>query len=65
MVAKTIYYWETKRSQGNFKASSDSEAIAKKPKNCMVLYKEGPTPDGLPFIVVYEEKGRFTNESPF
>lgn len=54
-MKKTIYYYETDRRHGRFNAIDDKEAIDKLMyKNPMVIYKESDTPDGTPFIIIYE-----------
>ena len=54
-----IYYWESEDDNGRFYASDDSDAInfIKKFKHIQLLaiYKESPTPDGLPFIIVWKK----------
>ncbi len=49
-----IYYWETETGSGSFYAASDEEALSRKPVGCWVLYKENNTPDGTPFIILFE-----------
>lgn len=51
----TIYYYETPNRHGRITAANDDEALAKKPSNCIVLYKENDTEDGTPFIIIYEK----------
>lgn len=56
MRAGVVYYWETINSSGQFRAGSDQEALKKMPSDCLALYRESDTEDGLPFIMVHEFK---------
>jgi hypothetical protein len=58
----TTYYVET---EGQYcgellLAANDEDALLKMPKDTICLYKESDTPDGLPFIFIYERNK--TNE---
>lgn len=52
----TIYYWEGNGpTSGIFQAANDDEALQKISKQKLLcLYKESNTPDGTPFIMVWE-----------
>jgi hypothetical protein len=52
-MKKTIYYYETPLSYGEFKASSDQQALSRMPKNAVVLYKET---DNNTFKIIFERK---------
>ena len=54
----TTYYFERLRGCGRFSAKSDEEAKEQMPKDCILLYKESETTDGLPFIVVHDSKAK-------
>lgn len=51
------YYWESKTSFGQFKASSDEEAKEKVSRfsSKSFLYRESETEDGTPFVVILDE----------
>jgi hypothetical protein len=52
------YYWEKlfgcKPDHGQFKAYNDTEALEKRPVESILLYRESDTPDGRPFIVIFD-----------
>lgn len=53
----TWYYWEEDGpASGKFQASNDAEALQRvsKRSNLLCLYKESDTPDGTPFVMVFE-----------
>jgi hypothetical protein len=54
----TIYYYETFASHGEIKAVDDSAALKHLAEqfgvNLMCVYKESDTPDGTPFIMLYD-----------
>lgn len=49
-VRMQIYYWESPNGYGEFQAENSDEACRRIPKNCLMLYTESDTKDGLPFI---------------
>lgn len=53
----TTYYVETLTRHYSFQAESDEKALAQLNKpNVLVMYKESETPDGTPFIILYEKE---------
>ncbi|MCK9458254.1 MAG: hypothetical protein M0R80_01210 [Proteobacteria bacterium] len=62
----TTYYWEADSGSGQFRAKDDFEARRRRRSDCIVLYKENDTPNGDPFIIVWDNKmdenGRFLDE---
>jgi hypothetical protein len=46
------YYYETENGCGSFKAENDNEAKERKPRECLILYKESNTTTGVPFIEI-------------
>ncbi len=59
MKTQKTYYYEnpvgTRPDHGQFTAADDAEALAKMPVTAIFLYRESDTPDGTPFVVVYEK----------
>jgi len=57
---ETYYYETKKRGHQCFNFKSDQEAIKsitkKYGKELEIIYKESPTKDGTPFIVIWEQK---------
>ena len=59
------YYYDYKEPPerfGSFSAKSDKDAKGKMPKGADILYKESDTPDGTPFIIIWERKPRYIHE---
>ena len=59
----TTYYYETDSrvswgGHGSFQAENDQLALDVFPskEKLLVLYKEADTPDGTPFIIIWERK---------
>lgn len=52
---KTWYYAEGKHWR-KFLAENDKEALKLKRSQDELIYKESNTPDGRPFIIVWEKK---------
>ena len=54
------YYYEVKDKDtgGEFKAPNDQTALeeSKKINNLELLYRESDSPDGLPFVILFETR---------
>ena len=54
---RCMYYYELKNGSGSFKAESDQQVEEWKKQwqlddNLLIVYRESPTPDGLPFVEI-------------
>jgi hypothetical protein len=55
-IPQITYYWESEDDEGEFVASSDSEAFLYRQPDWFFMYRESDTENGEPFVVLWDSR---------